>query len=33
MDQEFDKVVEKIPSFEVNTAAAREHVEETKRVI
>ena len=33
MDQEFDKVVEKMPEIEVNTAASREHVREIERVI
>ena len=33
MDQEFDKVVEKIPEIKVNAAAAREHVKEIKRGI
>ena len=33
MDQEFDKVMEKMPEIEVNTAADWEHVREIKRGI
>jgi len=33
MDQEFDKVKDKMPSLEVNTTAAREHVGEIERGI
>ena len=31
MDQEFDKVKDKMPSLEVNNTAAREHVGEIER--
>jgi len=33
MDQEFDKVKDKMPSVEVNTTAAREHAGEIERGI
>ena len=33
MDQEFNKLVDKVPLLEINTIAAREHVGEIEREI
>jgi len=33
IDQEFDKIVEKMPAVEINTTVAREHISKIERGI